>query len=140
MLLNETNNNVKVKPIVIYQREISCFLFVQRWIFIHGYADVLPGHSYAWFAIWKERQSQDTRIFPINTECKNCHQQDTFRAKGDSMCHVYPVEDCVQGPQGKSYKLPYTQHDTKLHITDSNTYLDTEISIISLRFGELEIT
>lgn len=51
LLLNETNNNVKVKPIVIYQHEISCFFFVQGWIFIDGYADVLPGHSDAWFAI-----------------------------------------------------------------------------------------
>ena len=35
LLFNETNNRVRIKPTVIYQREIySCvFLFVQRWIF-----------------------------------------------------------------------------------------------------------
>ena len=65
-----------------------------------------------------------TRIFPTNTECKNCHQQwsknytafcpHAFRAKGDSMCHVYPVEDCVKGLQGNLFKLPFTQHDNKL--------------------------
>ena len=33
LLFNETNNKVKIKPTVFYQREISCFLFVQRWIF-----------------------------------------------------------------------------------------------------------
>ena len=61
---------------------------------------------------------QDKRIFHINTESKNCHQQGSkklhnicphaFRAKGDSMCHVYPVEDCVKGLQGNLFKLPYT--------------------------------
>ena len=35
-LFNETKNKVKIKPIVIYQREIIevTFLFVLRWIFI----------------------------------------------------------------------------------------------------------
>ena len=59
-----------------------------------------------------------TRIFPPNTECKNCHQQGSknyttfcphaFRARSDSMCHVYPVEDCVKGLKGNFLKLPYT--------------------------------
>ena len=58
-------------------------------------------------------------IHSVNTECKNCHQQgsknyttfcpDAFRAKGDSMCHVYPVEDCVKGLQDNLFKLPCTQ-------------------------------
>ena len=95
---------LKLNQLPFTSTRLVVFFFVQRWIFIDGYADVLPGHSDAWFAIWKERQSQDTRIFPINTECKNFHQQESknfttffphaFRAKGDRMCHVYPVEDC----------------------------------------------
>ena len=32
----------------------------------------------------------------------------TFRAKGESMCHVYPVEDCLKWLQGNLFKLPYT--------------------------------
>ena len=31
-----------------------------------------------------------------------------FRAYDDSMCHVYPVEDCVKGLQGNLFKLPYS--------------------------------
>ena len=66
-----------------------------------------------------------TRIFPTNTECKNCHQQwsknytafcpHAFRAKGDSMCHVYPVEDCVKG-------LLYSNYHTR-NMTPSYTSL-----------------
>ena len=58
------------------------------------------------------------RIFHINTESKNCHKKGSkklhnicphaFRAKGDSMCHVYPVEDCVKGLPGNLFKLPDT--------------------------------
>ena len=68
---------------------------------------------------------QDTRIFPINTECKNCHQQESkscttfsphaFRAKGDSMCHVYPVEDC-----GKELHGNFSNYHTR-NMTPSHT-------------------
>ena len=44
-LFNETKNKVKIKPIVIYQREIiEVIFFVQRWIFIDA---VMPCTSRA---------------------------------------------------------------------------------------------
>ena len=58
------------------------------------------------------------KYIPHYTECKNCHQQESknyttfcphaFRAKGDIMCHVYPVEDCVKGLKGNLFKLAYS--------------------------------
>ena len=50
---------------------------------------------------------QDTRTFPINTECKNCHQQElknyttfsphAFRAKGDSRVSRVPCGRLGEG-------------------------------------------
>ena len=106
LLFNETNNKVKIKPTFFYQREISCF-FICPTVDFHscGYAmyfqDVETPRSQ-----FKRRDKFGlTRIFPINTECKNCHQLESkiyttffphaFRPKADSMCHMYPVEDCM---------------------------------------------
>ena len=53
LLFNVTNNKVKIKPSVIYQRaRLVIFSFVQRWIFTDavGLCHVLPGHSDASFA------------------------------------------------------------------------------------------
>ena len=107
LLFNETNNKVRIKPTVFYQREISCFfLFVQRWIFTdavmqctsrifrrlvrnlkeginsnwQGYSPLTPNVK---IAINKSRRTTQ-HFFPH-----------AFRAKADSMCHMYPVEDCV---------------------------------------------
>ena len=76
-----------------------------------------PGDSDASLAIEKEGYKFAlTRIFPTNTECKNCHQQESkttqhfFHTPSGLkviVCHLYPVEDCVKGLQGNSFKLPY---------------------------------
>ena len=77
LLFNETNNKVKIKPTVFYQREISCFSFVQRWIFTDA---VMQCTSRTFRRLVRNLKGginsdwQDTRIFPINTEFKNCHQ------------------------------------------------------------------
>ena len=70
-----------------------------------GYAIYLQGIQAPRSQFKKRDKFGLTKIIPINTECKNCHQQESknyttfcphaFRAKGDSMCHMYPVEDCV---------------------------------------------
>ena len=106
---NGTNNKEKIKPVVIYQREIiEAVLFVQRWIFIGcGYAMYFQDIQTPRSQFKKSDKFGLTSIFPINTACKNFHQQESknypkfiphaFRAKGGTMCHVYPLEDCVKG-------------------------------------------
>ena len=115
-LFNATKSKVKIKPIVIPARGNKSYFFIcptlDHWC---GYAMSVPGHSDASFAFFFLKGGL-TRIFPTNTECKNCHQQesknhtstffpDAFRAKRDSMWNMYPVEDCVKGLQGNSFKL-----------------------------------
>ena len=83
-----------------------------------------------------------TRIFPTNAQCKNCHQEESknyttfcphaFRAKGDSMCHVYPVEDCVDF--GGS-RVIYSNYHTSLFGTNFkpqpfSNQRNVEISVI----------
>ena len=93
---NKTNKKVKIKPTVICQREISSFLSVQR---------------------------------GFSLRCgKNCHQQESknyatfcphaFRAKDDSMCHMYPFEDCVKGS-----RVIYSNYYRAHNITPSYTSL-----------------
>ena len=72
--------------------------------------------SFPLYSKKRKRRDKDTGIFPIDTECKNVHQQDSknyttffppaFRAKSDSMCHVYPVEDW------NSFKSDHTRNMT----------------------------
>ena len=119
-LFNETKNKGKIKPIVIYPREIIevTFLFVLRWIFI----DAAMPFSYRAFrrllGILKGRINSDWQGYSPLTPNANVAikkgqktAQHIFHSPSELkviVCHVYPVEDCVKGLHGNLFKLPYT--------------------------------
>ena len=93
----------------IYQRDmiqVTFFLFVQRWIFIDA---VMPCTSRTFRRLvqnLKEGINSDWQRYSpltpnakiaINKMSKNytTYFLHAFRAKADNVCHVYPVEDCV---------------------------------------------
>ena len=129
LLFNVTNNKVKLNQLSFTSARLVIFSFVQRWIFSDA---VMPSTSRTFRPLVRNLKGginsdwQDTRKFPINTEYKNCHQQESknyttffphaFRAKGDSMCHVYSVEDCVKAGAPRSF-IQITIHVTWHQVT-----------------------